>query len=63
MMGYGLQKPFIGYGEQETIVTKTSSLLTFVTVDGLDPIKGARRMVEWLQSPLEAHPPAFAAMT
>ncbi|KAL2011438.1 hypothetical protein VTN00DRAFT_4156 [Thermoascus crustaceus] len=32
-------------------------------VDGLDPLKGARRMVEWLQSPLEAHPPGFATMT
>lgn len=45
MMGYGLQKPFIGY------------------VDGLDPLKGAKRMVDWLQHPLETNPPAFATMT
>ncbi|KAL1966010.1 hypothetical protein VTN77DRAFT_4950 [Rasamsonia byssochlamydoides] len=45
MMGYGIQKPFIGY------------------VDGLDPLKAARRMIQWLQSPLEEYPPAFATMT
>ncbi|CRG83580.1 putative protein Mb3657 [Talaromyces islandicus] len=32
-------------------------------VDGLDPLKGARRMVDWLQRPLDAQPPAFATMT
>lgn len=32
------------------------------TVDGLDPLKGAKRMVDWLQQPLETQPPAFATM-
>ncbi|KAH8688827.1 hypothetical protein BGW36DRAFT_309502 [Talaromyces proteolyticus] len=31
-------------------------------VDGLDPLKGARRMIGWFQQPLDPHPPAFATM-
>lgn len=27
--------------------------------DGLNPIRGARRMVEWLSKPMIEHPPAF----
>jgi hypothetical protein len=29
-------------------------------VDGLNPLRGAQRMVDWLQKPLEREPPAFA---
>ena len=29
-------------------------------VDGLNPLKGAQRMVEWLKKPLQKEPPAFA---
>jgi hypothetical protein len=29
-------------------------------VDGLSPRRGAQRMVEWLQKPLDPEPPAFA---
>lgn len=29
-------------------------------VDGLNPRKGAERMVEWLQKPLDKQPPTFA---
>jgi hypothetical protein len=31
-------------------------------VDGLNPRRGAQRMVEWLQKPLELQPPTFAAL-
>lgn len=36
--------------------------LIIITVDGLDPLKGAKRMVNWLQRPLDAQPPAFATV-
>lgn len=29
-------------------------------VDGLNPLRGAKRMVEWLQKPLDPSPPTFA---
>ncbi|KAF2240167.1 phytanoyl-CoA dioxygenase [Viridothelium virens] len=32
-------------------------------VDGLSPIKASQRMVRWLQSPLNPHPPAFATQS
>lgn len=27
--------------------------------DGLSPLRGAQRMVEWMQKPLDKNPPAF----
>lgn len=31
-------------------------------VDGLHPLRGAKRMVEWLQRPLDPSPPTFARL-
>jgi hypothetical protein len=66
MMGYGILKPFIGYGSSTWTLfycLKNIQLTKKLLVDGLDPLKGARRMVDWLQQPLDAQPPAFATMT
>lgn len=71
LMGYKIQMPFTGYGaslssfphplycliDENAIADKQGS-----KVDGLNPRDGARRLVKWLQAPLDRDPPAFAKL-
>ena len=71
MMGYKIHRPFIGYGELslEHLVAKDGTKkiggeenideCLRLIADGLNPIRGARRMVEWLSKPMIERPPAF----
>lgn len=64
MMGYRIHQPFVGYGMSPCAVgiyMPLSELDTTNTTaaDGLSPLRGARRMVEWLQKPLDKNPPTF----
>lgn len=74
MMGYKIHRPFIGYGEldlhhlfvERNVIRGGSKgkkgeleeCLRLIA-DGLNPIRGARRMVEWLSKPMIERPPAF----
>ncbi|KFZ09655.1 hypothetical protein V501_05519 [Pseudogymnoascus sp. VKM F-4519 (FW-2642)] len=65
MMGYKIHQPFVGYGMSSRPVLATgmppseADLANIAAADGLSPVRGARRMVEWLQKPLDKNPPAF----
>ena len=60
LMGYKIQMPFTGYGE--SAFTVLFDVAERGTVDGLSPRAGARRMVKWLQGPLDHSPPGFAKL-
>ncbi|KAL2369461.1 hypothetical protein RJ035_004615 [Blastomyces gilchristii] len=64
MMGYQIHAPFIGYGVFLLItfyVLLAINTSFLCSADGLNPITAVRRMVNWLQGPLDPNPPTFAS--
>lgn len=64
MMGYRIHQPFVGYGMSPCAVgismpSSEPDTTNTTVADGLSPLRGARRMVEWLQKPLDENPPTF----
>lgn len=67
MMGYRTVEPYWGVGKSTTSERVLRLLrefgwtrLTPDVVDGMNPIKGAQRLVRWLQGPVETDQPGFA---
>ena len=62
LMGYKIQIPFTGYGELLEFRQVALDDAETPIVDGMNPRDGARRMVKWLQKPLDPAPPTFAKL-
>jgi ectoine hydroxylase-related dioxygenase (phytanoyl-CoA dioxygenase family) len=64
MMGYKVMAPFMGYGKLRSSRMKFRRLCCWLTcyvkADAMNPRRAAKRMVRWLQAPVDYHPPTFA---